>query len=199
MARPERNSVDYFPFICKEGKAMFYMENKYGNDGFATWVKILRQLAFANYHYLDLSNKADLMFISSKCRVSEDVLVCIIDDLVELGEFDKYLWENKVIWSPKFIESIHDAYKKRNNECITYEGLNELLTSKGILKQPKGILKGYGNPQSKVNESKEEESKEEEIEISVFNFKNSLLELGVEDPQLSDWLKVRKTKRASNT
>ena len=43
MARPERNNVDYFPFLCKEGKAMFYIEQKYGNDGYATWIKLLRQ------------------------------------------------------------------------------------------------------------------------------------------------------------
>lgn len=33
MARPQRNNVDYFPFFCKEGKSMFYIEQKYGNDG----------------------------------------------------------------------------------------------------------------------------------------------------------------------
>ena len=26
MARPERNTVDYFPFMCDEGKKMFYIE-----------------------------------------------------------------------------------------------------------------------------------------------------------------------------
>ena len=38
MARPERNSVDYFPFLCEEGNKMFYLEETYGNDGFATFV-----------------------------------------------------------------------------------------------------------------------------------------------------------------
>ena len=33
MARPERNNVDYFPFLCKEGKAMYYIEKKYKNKG----------------------------------------------------------------------------------------------------------------------------------------------------------------------
>jgi hypothetical protein len=32
-----------------------------------------------------------------------------------------------------------------------------------------------------------------------FSFKKSLIDLGVEDPHLSDWLKVRKEKKASNT
>lgn len=58
MARPERNNVDYFPFICKEGKAMYYIEQKYNNDGYATWVKLLRQLAVTNYHFLNQIGRA---------------------------------------------------------------------------------------------------------------------------------------------
>ena len=55
MARPERNNVDYFPFSCEEGEKMFYIEQTYGNDGFAVFVKILRELARKDFHYLNLS------------------------------------------------------------------------------------------------------------------------------------------------
>ena len=47
MARPQRNNVDYFPFYCEEGNKMFYLEETYGNDGFAVFVKLLRELAKA--------------------------------------------------------------------------------------------------------------------------------------------------------
>jgi hypothetical protein len=133
MARKERSNVDYFPFLCKEGKAMFYIENKYGNDGFATWVKILRQLAVTNNHYLELSDKTELMFLSSKCKISEEKLVEIIIDLCKLGEFNQEIWEAKrVIWSDKFIENIQDAYKRRNNKCITFSDLCIQLKHKCI-------------------------------------------------------------------
>ena len=165
MARPQRNNVDYFPFICKEGKGMYYIENKYGNDGYAVWVKILRELAVTDYHYLDLSNRIKRMYLSSKCKVSEDVLQSIIDDLCELDEFDKKLWKkSKIVWSEKFIEGVKEAYKKRSNHCVDKKSLLTLLISLGILKQGKGIPKrGLGGqstsvkPQSKVKESKEKE------------------------------------------
>jgi len=54
MARPEKNNVEYFPFICEDGKKMFYIEETYGNDGFATFVKLLRELAKADNHYLNI-------------------------------------------------------------------------------------------------------------------------------------------------
>jgi len=133
MARPERNNVDYFPFICEDGNKMFYIEETYGNDGFAVFVKILRELAKTNYHYLDLSKATTVMFLSSKCKVSKEVLILIIKDLVELGKFDNVLWnENSIIWCQDFIDSIQDAYFKRKNKCISYDGLLLLLISLGV-------------------------------------------------------------------
>ena len=126
MARPEKNNVEYFPFICKEGRAVFYIEQQYQNDGYATWVKILRQLAVTDYHFINLSDDLDLMFLASKCRISEQMLTNIINDLSKLGEIDKYLWEEcRVVYSLKFIENIEDAYLKRKNKLLTYEGLKE--------------------------------------------------------------------------
>lgn len=31
MARPQKNTVDYFPFYCEDGKKMYYLE-VYAND-----------------------------------------------------------------------------------------------------------------------------------------------------------------------
>lgn len=167
MARPERTTVDYFPFLCKEGKAMYYIENKYGNDGYATWVKILRELAVTSNHYLHLDN-LQLMYLSTKCRISEEKLEMIISDLCKLGEFTEELWsEARVIWSEKFIEHIKDAYKKRNNKCITLSGLRTLLLDYGILKHGNSILEASGNTQSKVKKIKEKKSKEEKGGIFI--------------------------------
>lgn len=175
MARPERNNVDYFPFICSEGKKMFYLEETYGNDGFAVFVKLLRELARTDYHYLNLSDKTTLMFLSAKCKVSIAVLEAIINDLVLLNKFDSFLWsESRVIWCQDFVDNIQDAYKKRNNKCITYDGLRVLLTSLGILKQSKRESKAPVNPHSKEEYSKEEYSKEDFIEKIQKEFYSSL-------------------------
>lgn len=161
MARPERNTVDYFPFMCEDGKKMFYIEQTYGNDGFSTFVKILRELAKTEYHYLNLSENNTMLFLSAKCRVTKEVLSSIINDLVTLGKFDSLLWsENSIIWCQDFVDSIQDAYKKRNNKCITYDGLLSLLFSLGIRKPLKSSLNSPVNTQSKVKYSKVEKSKE---------------------------------------
>lgn len=153
MARPQKNTVDYFPFYCEEGKKMYYIEETYGNDGFATFVKILRELAKVDYHYLDLSKKSSMMFLSSKCKVSIELLESIINDLVMLEKFDEVLWnENKIIWCQSFVDSIQDAYVKRSNECITYKSLLLLLEGLGIRKPNKLPLKpSKGGSEVSVN------------------------------------------------
>lgn len=171
MARPSRNNVDYFPFLCKEGKAMYYIETTYGNDGYATWVKILRELAVANNHYLNLADKVNLMFLASKCRVSQDVLIKILNDLSDLGEINAELWTtSKVIWNEKFIDHIQDAYSKRSNQCIDLDSLRILLTGLGILKPSLIPLKGSVKPQSKEEYSKEEENIVKKASVLIYPF-----------------------------
>lgn len=171
MARPERNNVDYFPYLVDEGEKMYYIDNQYGNDGFATFIKILTSLAKTDFHYLDLSKRTTQMFLSAKCKVSTEILLNIITDLAELGKFNLMLWnESKIIWCQDFIDSIQDAYKKRNNECITFDGLLILLDSLGVRKLSKLPTTGYVKPQSKVEYTIEEESKEEETkENEIFS------------------------------
>jgi hypothetical protein len=172
MARPERNNVDYFPFYCEEGKKMFYLEENYGNDGFATFLKLLRELAKTDFHYLDLSNKTTLMFLSAKCKVSKEILENIINDLVDLEKFDKVLWhENNIIWCQDFVDSISDAYNKRKNKCISYEGLLLRLQGLGIRKPNKCTTIAPVNPQRKEKKSKVKKRKEDdEGKTNVYDF-----------------------------
>ncbi|TXK78711.1 DUF4373 domain-containing protein [Mesonia sp. K4-1] len=168
MARPQTNKVDYFPHPVRHGKKMSYLEKKYKNDGYATWLKILEELGNTDFHYLDLSDDVQLMFLSDRCLVSEEVLINIINDLIRLKEFDKNLWEkHRILFNEKFVESIKDAYKKRSNNCIDKNSLLLLLDSLGILKLSKSNRKPNlsknntpVNPQSKVEYSKVKESRE---------------------------------------
>ena len=176
MARQQQNTVDYFPFLCKEGEAMFFIENKYGNDGYATWIKILRQIAVTNYHYLNLSEYKSRMFLSSKCKISEEKLIEIITDLCNIGEFNKELWDqNSIVFSEKFIENIKDAYNRRKNECINLHTL--CIHLNGLSVQSAYILSqiAYTNPKKEyitphsiveysiVKDSKVENSKVEKL------------------------------------
>lgn len=172
MARPQRNDVDYFPHAVTHGKKMFYLRDKYGNDGYAVWFILLEQLGKANYHYLHLEDAISIKYLCVDMKVEESTLLAIINELVLLDEIDRELWEKcKVIFIEKFAESVSDAYSKRSNSQIDKNSLRVLLHDKGILKLvkstpklSKSILNSTVKSQSKVKDSKVKDSKEESFE-----------------------------------
>ncbi|MCW3111292.1 MAG: hypothetical protein JWQ09_5798 [Segetibacter sp.] len=153
MARPESNTVNYFPHFISDGKKMFFIEKKYGNDGYSTWFKILEKLASTENHFLNLNEEEEIIYLSAKCNISEELLMGIITDLTRIGAFDKRLWDNNIIWCQKFIDEIQEAYRRRSNKCMSYDSLCSHLRSLCILKDD---IK----PQSRVDKSRVDVSKD---------------------------------------
>ena len=171
MARPQRNNVDYFPHPCDHGSRMHYLEQTYGNDGYATWFKIIERLGKSDFHYIDLSDEVQLMFLSSKCNITEQILIEIIELLVKFNWLDRSLWEEKrIVFSPDFVESIEDAYKKRSNDPIS---LTQLYDSLGMKKQGLSVpkpdkekVKESFNPKEKDSKVKKTTSTKKKKELS---------------------------------
>lgn len=160
MARPERKNVDYFPHPVKHGKKMFLIEKKYGNNGYAVWFKILEQLGDADNHYLDYKNEEQYLYLHSICNIDEKLLINILDDIAKIGGIDRQLWsEGRVIYSHQLVESVSDAYKKRNNKLLPFEGLLLHLQGLGVLKQGFRVLNTPDNTQRIEKDSKEKKSK----------------------------------------
>ncbi len=65
MARPKKQVVDYFPHVCSQGKTMFILEQKYGNNGYAFWFKLLELLGDAPGHFLDINDGGTWEFIQA--------------------------------------------------------------------------------------------------------------------------------------
>jgi len=70
MTRPRKNTVDYFPHLCRHGETIFILEERYGNDGYAAWFKLLEKLADTDNHFIDLNNPATAEYLRSKIRIS---------------------------------------------------------------------------------------------------------------------------------
>jgi hypothetical protein len=167
--RKDKNTVDYFPHYCNSGKTMFILENKYGNDGYATWFKILEMLGSSENHYIDCRNISDWEFIQAKVRVSSEVLSDILYTLANLDAINKELWDNKVIWSSNFIENISDAYLRRNNKCMQFDDLCKHLSIKCKQKCKSSDNKADINTQTKVYNTILDETKEEVIDTLLFS------------------------------
>ena len=183
MARKERRDVDYFPFFIKEGRTLFILEGKYQSKGTGFFTNVLRFLARTPEHYFQMQNDSDMLyfFAGTKCDVESGL--DMIEIMITTGKLDKELWlEHKIIASQDFLESIQDAYKRRQNDCITIKEIkerfkvtsdiiadNEYINDINADINPLNSEKTDINPQSKVKESKVKESRLEEIRIILMS------------------------------
>lgn len=147
MARPEKNHVDYFPFYAKSGKTLAILENKYKATGSGFFLNVLRTLAETPDHHLCLEEEADKIYFYGKTLVEEQEGVDMLNLMSITGKIDRKLWEERqVIVSKDFLESIKDAYAKRQILIITveqvyklfgveYEGKSEDTTAASIIKK----------------------------------------------------------------
>ena len=119
MGRYERRDVDYFPFIVKSGRTLELLEFKYRAAGTGFFTNVLRELAKAPDHYIDLSGdfERDIFFVHTK--VEPDEGMDMIEMMVKTGKLDADLWQKKsVLASEDFLKNIEDAYRRRSNLCI---------------------------------------------------------------------------------
>lgn len=120
MARPTKETVDYYPHFVKGGRTIFILESKYGNDGYAFWFKLLEILGDVEGHYYDCSVPNNWAYLLAKTRCSEDTAKDVINTLLTLGKIDSKLWESKqVIWCQHFVDNLSSVYKRRNIEVPT--------------------------------------------------------------------------------
>ncbi len=155
MARPKKQTIDYFPHSCTHGKTMFIIEQKYGNDGYAFWFKLLELLGDTAGHYIDLNDEATQEFLQAKTRISWDLCHEILDLLAKLDAIDAELWEHKIVWCQNFVDGISDVYKNRRTEIPSRPSFY-------IEKPHDADISTGENPKSKVKKSKGKESKEKE-------------------------------------
>jgi len=116
MARPIKQTVDYFPHYCDSSKTIPILESRFGNDGYAFWFKLLELLAKTEGHFYDCNNLNLWEFLLAKTHVNQETADNILGVLANLGKIDKALWENRVIWCQNLIKNLSSVYTRRQAE-----------------------------------------------------------------------------------
>lgn len=135
MARPTKETVDYFPHRAKHGTGTLAMlERKWKNDGYALWFKLLELLASSDGHVYDCSDPdrwENLAFYSG--IDDEQTIRDILDKLAAMKAIDTELWQkHKIVWIQKFVDGIAYVYERRKTP----------VPQRPII----GKNKGQGNP-----------------------------------------------------
>jgi len=180
MARPQKQTVDYFPHdgLASEGTTLTILESKYGNDGYAFWFKLLERLCSTPGHFIDCRNPVRWEFLLAKTHVSGDIASSLLTTLSELEAIDKDLWLNKIIWCQNLINNISDVYKNRRALLPQKPSVNGNNPTSAVVSttdntpKPKIAVVSTG----KSTQSKLKETKVNYINKSIYGqFKNVLL------------------------
>ena len=156
MSRPMKKGVDYFPHACAHGQTMFILEQRWGNDGYAFWFKLLEILGSTKGHVLDIENAATREFLAAKTRLSVEQCYEILNLLADLDAIDQELWKkHHVIWCQNFVDNLEPVYRKRKTETPTKPSFCDENSSIDDVSVTEST-------QSKVKESKVDKTREKD-------------------------------------
>lgn len=153
MARPQKQTVDYFPHDANasEGDTLTILQSRFGNDGYAFWFKLLEKISSSENHVIDCRNPIKWQLLLAKTLTNEEQGTAIMDLLCELDAIDAQLWrERKIIWCQKLVNNIADVYKNRNRP-VPERPISAIDNSIAGKKTP---VSSTDKPQSKVKETK---------------------------------------------
>ena len=156
MARPQKQTVDYFPHDtdASESKTLTIIQAKYGNDGYAFWFKILQLLGKSPGHYFDFNKPADWEFLLAKTHIKDtETAKGILDTLSLLDAIDSELYHQGIIWCQKFVDRIADAYGRTVSGVPQRPKPEVSVTKSGesVSRNPENATE---MPQTKVKETK---------------------------------------------
>ena len=163
MARPHKQTVDYFPHDtdASDGKTLTIIQSKYGNDGYSFWFKLLQLLGKTPGHYYDFNKPADWEFLLAKTHQNDtEKAKDILETLVVLGAIDAELYAHGVIWCQKFVDRVADAYDRTVNGAPQRPGFLVNVGDKGISVPDNNVSANRNSknatetPQTKLKETK---------------------------------------------
>ena len=116
MARPKKQTVDYFPHYCNHSKTLAIVEAQYGNEGYAFWFKMLEILGKTEGHVFDYSDEGSWLFLLTYTLVKEDKAKQILATFASLNMIDEEMWEKNIIWVQHFVDEHVALYARRKVE-----------------------------------------------------------------------------------
>lgn len=191
MARPSKNSCDYFPHDAgmRNHIKIKAIRNKFSN-GYAIWVMFLEYLTSSDGNVFEYN---DLQFelLSGDFYVSATEIKEVIDYALKI---EMIFNKNGYINSDSLDERLSPVYAKRgkSKEQSAKQKRENGKFATEIAEHT--VVSVTEISQSKVNKTKVKKSK-----TLNFDFSNALFELGVELSIIEQWLIVRKSKKLTNS
>ena len=176
----------YFPHFsnARNDAKLIKLRRVLGIEGYGLYFMLLEVLREQTDFKFPINGIEDLAY---EWHISKEKIASVIKDfdlfeIIELVFFSPKL----VLYLKPYIEKSDRARAAANKRWTEIKDANAYANA---------LPKQCASNASKVNKV----NKVNKEIIPIFNFKNEFLNLGVEKQIIEDWLKVRKTKKGTNT
>jgi hypothetical protein len=181
----------YFPHFsnARHDRKIRRVTKELGIEGYGIYfmlLEVLRDQPELSYPIMDIDLLAD-EFNTSEAKIR--TVVC------NYGLFE--VDEKEMFFSVKFEQYLEPYFKMKNQRIAAGKASGEKRRQLALQQKNERPFndRSATDEQSKVKESKQSKERKEK----GFDFKNSLLDLDAKEQLVIDWLKVRKTKKATNS
>ena len=144
MARPKKDTVDYFPHDCHHSRELEIFINKHGSEGYAFYFRLLELLGITPDHRYDCNKSINYEYLLTITDIQKDRFEILMETLVSLDVVDEKLWGKRIIWVQSFVDSIAEVYARRTTDLPTIDSF--------CVENPSFRSR---NPQSKLNYKEE--------------------------------------------
>lgn len=166
--KPKGYDVDYYMHEVGYTRKIEMVDRKYGNDGYATWFKIIDILCKSHLQAFDLYDENNKDFLSIRCNIETERLIEIINFLAKIGVFESSLWENyNILFNSKLVDGLSEVYRKRGIETPNIDNIVHHYRTFSEKKYTTTVLSAEKSTQSRVEESRGEESRVEEMSFGL--------------------------------
>ena len=116
MARPQKNTVDYFPHDCIKSRELSLLESKFGTDlGYRFYYEMLELLGRTPDHTLPYADEIDKLYVASQLQLEIEELDKLLSFAVDLKLLHPDSFRYGYIYSEQLVDGVADVYNKRKS------------------------------------------------------------------------------------
>jgi hypothetical protein len=158
MARPRKQGMDYFPHDCdaRNDLKLRKLRAIYGNDGYATYFILLENIYKEKHYELEVLDGETPLILAEECKVNAEKFQDILDKCLDLGLFDKELYEERKVITSNAIKIRTEPVEIERNRK---RNVRQNIENKEVI--PEETIGQSAQRKEKERREKEKESKEE--------------------------------------
>lgn len=140
MARPEKQTADYFPFYVKDGRTLTVLQHKHGLAGIGFFTNLMRILTSTPKHYINLNDDSDIVYFSARIGCDDSEVETYLETMFQTRKLSRQLWdEYHVLFCQDLVDTLQTLYDKRvSNPATVSDIINEVSVAETVVSGNKG-------------------------------------------------------------